>query len=97
MLGLAGAGPPKLHVTVWPGTRGRIACSQPTDREIEMFLRLGIRALRMLTGRLLKRGEWHPEPFRQKVQVYIATERPLMAELTQEIAHAVMILEVPRG
>ena len=96
MLGLAGAGPPKLHVTVWPGTRGRIACSQPTDREIEMFLRLGIRALRMLTGRLLKRGEWHPEPFRQKAQVYIATERPLMAELTQEIAHAVMILEIPR-
>ena len=96
MLGLAGAGPPKVHVRVWPCTRGKVACSKPTDREIEMFLRLGIRALRMLTGRLLKRGERHPEPFRQKAQVYIATERPLMAELTQEIAHAVMILEIPR-
>ena len=81
MLGLAKAGPPKFHVTLWPRTRGRIACSQPTDREIEMFLRLGIRALRMLAGRLLKRGERHPVPLRQKAQVRIATKRSLMAEL----------------
>ena len=61
-----------------------------------MFLRLGIRALRMLTGRLLKRGEWHPEPFRQKAQVYIATERPLMAQLAQKVAHAGMVLHILR-
>jgi len=52
MLGLAGAGPPKFHVRVWPCTRGKVACSKPTDREIEMFLPLGIRALGELAGHL---------------------------------------------
>ena len=64
MLGLAGAGPPKVHVRVWPCTRGKVACSKPTDREIEMFLRFAIRAVGKLSGRLLKSGERNSAPLR---------------------------------
>ena len=62
--GNIGCTPPMFHVTIWPRTRGRIASSQPTDREIEMFLRLGIRALSKLTGRLLEGGNRNSDPLR---------------------------------
>jgi len=62
-----------------------------------MFLRLGVCALRKLPGSLLKGSKGNSAPLRQQTQVRIATERPLMSQLTQEIAHAVMVLEVPRG
>jgi len=46
-------------------------------------LRLGLHALSELSGRLLKCGKRHAAPFRQKSQVRIAAQRPLMAQLAQ--------------
>jgi hypothetical protein len=63
----------------------------------ETSVSVGVPTLDEFAGCLLKGGERHPAPLRQKAQVYIATKRPLMGQLTQEIAHAVMILEVPGG
>jgi len=50
-----------------------------------------------LPSRFLKGGELDAAPLRQKAQVRIAAERSLMPNLAQEIAHAGMVLEVPRG
>ena len=61
-----------------------------------MFLRLGVCTLSEFAGRLLKRGERHAAPFRQKSQVRIAAQRPLMAQLAQEVAHAGMVLQIPQ-
>ena len=60
-------------------------------------LRLGVRALGKLLGRLAQGSKRNSEPLRQKAQVRIAAERSLMPNLAQEIAHAGMVLEVPRG
>ena len=47
-------------------------------------------------SRFLKGSKGHPAPLRQKAQVRIATERPLMAELAQEVTQSRMILQIPR-
>jgi len=60
------------------------------------YLRLGLRALREFASRLLKCGKRHPAPLCQQAQVCIATDRPLMTELAQEIPHAGMVLQIPR-
>jgi hypothetical protein len=65
------------------------------DREPESFLQLCVRALSEFVSRLLKGSKGHPAPLRQKAQVPIATERSLMAELAQEVAHAGIILQIP--
>ena len=64
--------------------------------EPEMFLRFAIRAVGKLSGRLLKSDKRHPAPLRLKAQVRIAADRPLMPDLTQEIAHSGMVLKIPR-
>ena len=46
-------------------------------------LRLGLRALSELSGRLLKRGQRHPASLGEKAQVRIAAQRSLVADLTQ--------------
>ena len=71
------------------------AYSQPMDREFKMFLRLGVCALRKLPGSLLKSGKGNSAPLRQQAQVRIAAERSLMADLTQQVAHARVVLQVP--
>jgi hypothetical protein len=65
------------------------------DRELEMFLRLGVRALSKLPGGLLQASKGHPAPFNGKAQMHIAAERPLVANLAQKIAHTRMVFEIP--
>ena len=66
------------------------------DRELEIFLRIVVRALRELTGRLLQCGGRHPVPLRQQPKVRIAAQRSLVAELAQKVAHAGMVLHILR-
>jgi hypothetical protein len=66
------------------------------DRKIE-FLRVGVRALSKLSGCLLKGSKGNSAPFCQKTEVRIAAQWSLVADLAQEVAHAVMVLEVPGG
>ena len=61
-----------------------------------MLLRLGVRALRKLAGRLLQASERDPAPLRHKAQMRIAAERSLMAELAQELMHTGIVLQIPR-
>ena len=61
-----------------------------------MFLRLGICALGQLTSRFLEGGQRDAAPLRQQAQVRVAADRSLMADLTQEITHAGMILQIPQ-
>ena len=65
------------------------------DRELEMLLRLGVRALSKLPGGLLQGGERHFVSLSEKAQVRVAAERSVMAEFAQEIAHGGMILQIP--
>ena len=58
-------------------------------------LRLGLHALSELSGRLLKGGKRHPAPLRQQAQMRISAERSLVADLTQEVAQAGMVLQIP--
>ena len=69
--------------------------SATMDPELEMLLRLGVRALRKLPGRLLQASERDPAPLRHKAQMRIAAERSLMAQLAQKVAHVGMALQVP--
>ena len=82
-------------MTVWPGTHVQEDCQYPIDRELKMFLWVSVRALSELAGRLLQGSERHPVPLRQQAQMRISAERSLMAELTQEVAHAGMVLQIP--
>ena len=82
-------------MTVWPGTHVQEDCQYPIDRELKMFLRLGVRVLSEFASRVLQGAERHPAPLRQQAEVRIATERSLVADLAQELAHAGMILQVP--
>ena len=52
--------------------------------------------MRELPGCLLQGGERDPVPLSEKGKVRIAAERPLMVELAQKIAHAGMVLQIPR-
>ena len=52
----------------------------PMDRELEMLLRLGVRALSKLPGGLLQGGERHFVSLSEKAQVRVAAERSMMAE-----------------
>ena len=60
-------------------------------------LRLGVRALGKLLGRLAQGSKRNSEPLRQKAQVRIAAQRSLVANLAQEVAYNRMVLEIPRG
>ena len=66
------------------------------DWKPEIFLRLGVRALCKIAGRLLKSSERYPAPFSEKAQMRIAAERSLMAELAQELTHTGIVLQIPR-
>jgi len=66
------------------------------DWKPEIFLRLGVRALCKIAGRLLKGSERYPAPFSEKAQMRIAAERSLMAELAQELRHTGIVLQIPR-
>ena len=70
--------------------------SATMDPELEMLLRLGVRALRKLPGRLLQASERDPAPLRHKAQMRIAAEQSLMVELAQKVAHAGMVLHILR-
>ena len=67
-----------------------------TTGAVPGHLRLGLHALSELPGRLLKGGKRHPAPLRQQAQMRISAERSLMAELTQEVTRAGMVLKIPR-
>ena len=67
-----------------------------TTGAVPGHLRLGLHALSELSGRHLKGGKRHPAPLRQQAQMRISAERSLMAELTQEVARAGMVLKIPR-
>jgi hypothetical protein len=58
-------------------------------------LQLGLHALSELSGRLLKGGQHDPAPLRQTVQVRIAAERSMMANLAQKVAHTGIVLHIP--
>ena len=67
-----------------------------TTGAVPGHLRLGLHALSELSGRLLKRGQRHPASLGEKAQVRIAAQRSLVADLTQEVTHAGMVLQIPR-
>jgi hypothetical protein len=61
----------------------------------ETSVSVGVPTLDEFAGCLLKGGERHPVPLRQKSQVHIAAKRSLMTKFTQKIAHAGMVLQIP--
>src|SRR6516164_8562706 len=63
------------------------------EPEISLWLRVPV--LGEFASPLLKGGERHPRPLRQKAQVPIAAQRSLMTEFAREITHTIIVLEIP--
>ncbi len=61
----------------------------------KISLRIGVRALSKLSGRLLKGGHCYPAPLGEKAQMRITADCSLMANLAQKVAHTRMVFEIP--